>query len=139
MTPEQLQQMNQTPPGFDGLLGTEWVEVSGERVVAQLTVRPELHQPTGIVHGGVYATVVETTASVGASVYLDGAGFAVGITNSTDFLRSVREGVLTFTATPVQRGRTLQLWEVAVTDEQDRLVAHGKVKLMNMRGNQPPQ
>jgi 1,4-dihydroxy-2-naphthoyl-CoA hydrolase len=134
MTPEQL---NEYSSGFDALVGTEFVEVSGERVVARLAVRPELHQPTGIIHGGVYATVIETTASVGASVHLTGDGYAVGLTNSTDFLRAVREGVLTFTAIALQQGRTLQLWEVDVIDEQDRRVAHGKVKLMNMRTTPP--
>jgi 1,4-dihydroxy-2-naphthoyl-CoA hydrolase len=134
-----LEQLNEHNSGFDALVGTEYVEFSPQRVVARLQVRPELHQPTGIVHGGVYASVIETTASMGANVYLDGAGIAVGVTNTTDFLRSVRTGVLTFTATALQQGRTLQLWEVDVTDEEGRRVAHGKVKLMNMRSTPTPQ
>jgi uncharacterized protein (TIGR00369 family) len=56
----------------------------------------------------------------------------VGVNNSTDFLRAVTEGRLTATATPVHRGRSQQLWQVAVTDEQDRLVARGQVRLQNL-------
>jgi uncharacterized protein (TIGR00369 family) len=55
----------------------------------------------------------------------------VGTSNHTDFLRPVREGTLTATATPVQRGRSQQLWDVAITDEEDRLVATGRVRLAN--------
>jgi 1,4-dihydroxy-2-naphthoyl-CoA hydrolase len=129
MTPEQYQE-HASP--FDRLVGWELLEASGTRVVGRLDVREQLHQPTGIVHGGVYATVIETTCSLGGWLATDRRRPVVGITNSTDFLRAVRDGVLTFTATAIQQGRTLQLWEVEVRDEDERLVAHGKVKLMNL-------
>lgn len=124
----QLEAM--TPP-FDRLLGSRIVEASGQRCVMTLAIRPDHHQPTGVVHGGVYTTVIESAASLGATLWLDDEGVALGVTNSTDFLRAVRGGDLTFTATPVHQGRMLQLWEVGVTDEDGRLVAHGKVKLVN--------
>lgn len=131
LDPERL--ADATSP-FDRLVGSRIVEASGERCTIELTVRPEHHQPTGVVHGGVYATIVETAASIGATLWLQGDGGAMGISNSTDFLRAVREGELTFVATPLQQGRTLQLWQVDVTDEAGRRVAHGKVKLANVRG-----
>jgi 1,4-dihydroxy-2-naphthoyl-CoA hydrolase len=118
--------------GFDKLLGLRFEEASGDRVVAVLRVTPDLHQGHGIVHGGVYATAVESTASVGASLWLGLEARAVGISNSTDFLRPVREGELRIEATPINRGRSTQLWEVAVTDERGRAVAHGRVRLMNL-------
>jgi 1,4-dihydroxy-2-naphthoyl-CoA hydrolase len=125
---EQDQEL-QSP--FDKLLGLRIQEASGDRVVAVLPVTPDLHQPTGLVHGGVYATVVETTASVGATLWLAGRGQAFGISNHTDFLRPVRDGDLRVEATPLSRGRTTQLWQVSVTDERGRGVAHGKVRLFN--------
>ncbi len=119
---------------FDELVGTEVTEASGDRVVARVAVTGRLHQPNGIVHGGLYATVVETTASIGANLWLDGDGVAVGVANHTDFLRSVRAGTLRVDAVPVQRGRSLQLWRVDVTEEAGALVAYGNVRLMNLRG-----
>ena len=119
--------------GFDDLIGHRVVSASGDEVRSTITITPELLQPGLIVHGGVYATVVETTASIGATLWLDGDGVAVGITNSTDFLRRTEAGVLSVVATPLQRGKTLQLWQVSVTDDEGRLVAHGRVKLANIR------
>ena len=123
--------------GFDAVVGLELLTADGDRVTGRLPVGPHLHQPYGIVHGGVYATVVETTASVGGALWFearsDGAGHVVGVSNHTNFLRAVREGVLDVEATPVHRGRTQQLWQVAVTDEQGRLVARGEVRLANIR------
>ena len=117
--------------GFDDAVGTTITEASGDRVVAELQVDPRHHQPSGIVHGGVYATLVETTASVGASLWLGEGRFAMGVTNTTDFLRPVREGTLHAVAEPIQRGRTMQLWQVTITDEQQRPVAAGRVRLFN--------
>ena len=126
---DQPDQVLQSP--FDKLLGLRIQEASGDRVVAVLPVTPDLHQPSGLVHGGVYATVVETTASVGATLWLAGRGQAYGISNHTDFLRPVRDGELRVEATPVSRGQTTQLWQVAVADERGRAVASGKVRLFN--------
>ncbi len=120
------------PSRFDKLLGLRFEEATGDRVVAVLPVTPDLHQAYGIVHGGVYATVVETTASVGAALSLGAEGRPVGIANHTDFLRPVREGELRVEATPVSRGRSTQLWEASVTDGRGRTVAHGRVRLMNL-------
>ncbi len=101
-------------------------------MVAHLAITPALQQPYGIVHGGVYCSVVETTASVGAALWFGERGHVVGVANHTNFLRATREGVLTVRATPVQRGRTQQLWTVDVRDEQDRLVAKGEVRIANI-------
>jgi 1,4-dihydroxy-2-naphthoyl-CoA hydrolase len=117
---------------FDDLLGVRITSASGERVLAELEVTPQLHQPNGIVHGGVHATVVEVTASVGASLWLGDGRAAVGVSNHTDFLRSVSEGLLHAEALPIQQGRTMQLWRVEITDESDRPIASGRVRLMNL-------
>lgn len=118
--------------GFVALLGLKFDEVSGDRVVIRWQVRPELHQPFGIQHGGVYCSVVETAASVGASVWLGDRGTVVGVSNQTDFLRAVRDGELTAVGTPIHRGRSQQLWQVEITDGDERLVARGQVRLQNL-------
>ena len=118
--------------GFVEVLGLQLERHDGDEVRARLTVTPDLQQPYGIVHGGVYCSVVETAASVGAALWFGDRGHVVGVANHTNFLRAVREGELTVHATPVQRGRTQQLWTVDVRDEQDRLVARGEVRLANI-------
>jgi uncharacterized protein (TIGR00369 family) len=121
--------------GWDRAIGMNWTEASADRVVGHWTVTPQHHQVFGIVHGGVYCAVVESAASFGAALWLDSTGRGrrvVGIANSTDFLRSVSEGTLTATATPVHRGRSTQLWDVEIRDEGERLVARGQVRLQNL-------
>ncbi len=118
--------------GFVALLGLTFDEVSGDRVVIRWKVRPELHQPYGIQHGGVYCSVVETAASIGGALWLGDKGTVVGVSNQTDFLRAVRDGELTAVGTPVHRGRSQQLWLVEITDADGRLVARGQVRLQNL-------
>ena len=118
--------------GFDSLIGLQLDEVGADAVVGHWEVRPELLQPWGIQHGGVLCSVVESVASIGASVWFGDRGTVVGTSNHTNFLRAVREGTLTARATPVHRGGSQQLWEVDITDEQQRLVAKGQVRLANL-------
>ncbi|MEU4474081.1 PaaI family thioesterase [Micromonospora sp. NPDC023888] len=118
--------------GFVALLGLTFEEATADRVVIRWQVRPELHQPFGIQHGGVYCSVVETAASVGGSLWLGDRGTVVGVSNQTDFLRAVRDGELTAVGTPVHRGRSQQLWQVEITDADERLVARGQVRLQNL-------
>jgi len=118
--------------GFLKLVGLRIEQASGDRVVLTCPVTPDLHQPFGLVHGGVYATLAETAASVGASLWFGDRGKVVGVSNHTDFLRAVRRGELRAEATPLSRGRTTQLWQVEIVDEQGRLIAHAKVRLQNL-------
>jgi 1,4-dihydroxy-2-naphthoyl-CoA hydrolase len=125
---------NLTAGGFVGLLGLRFDEVGPDRVVISWDVTPALHQPYGIVHGGVHASVVETAASIAGAAWLGERGQVVGVSNSTDFLRAVREGTLRAVAEPVHRGRLQQLWLVEIRDEAGRLVARGQVRLQNIVG-----
>jgi 1,4-dihydroxy-2-naphthoyl-CoA hydrolase len=124
--------------GFIELLGLRAVEANADRVVLEWDVRPDLHQPFGIVHGGVHCAAVETAASIAAGLWLGDGGQVVGVSNQTDFLRAVTEGRLTATASPVHRGRLQQLWAVDITSEDGRRVARGQVRLQNLRPEQTP-
>lgn len=113
----------------------EIVESSPDRVVGEIQIAEHHHQPYGIVHGGVYCTLVETLASTGAALWALDQGMVgcVGVHNATDFVRSVREGVVVGVATPIHRGRTQQLWLVEITRRGDgKLVARGEVRLQNV-------
>ena len=121
-----------TVPGFDKLLGTEYLEVGPDRVHAQLEIRSDLHQPYGIVHGGVLCSIVESCASMGAGMWFADRGGVVGVSNHTNFLRASRSGTLSIEATPIHRGRTQQLWLVEISNEQGKAVARGEVRLANI-------
>ena len=133
MTPEELAVKQRSP--FDRLIELKVVEASAHRLVARLTVDPDKHtQPYGIVHGGVYCAMAETAASIGASLAMgdDGDAGAVGQSNHTDFLRATRSGTLTAVAAPSHIGRSVQLWQVEITDEDGHLVAQSKVRMFNV-------
>jgi uncharacterized protein (TIGR00369 family) len=122
-------------PTFVGHTGIELTDASADHAVGRLEINENHHQPYGVVHGGVYCTLIETLASTGAAIWAIEAGMAgaVGVSNTTDFIKAVQSGVLVGRATPIHRGRTQQLWEVEVTREEDgRLVAHGQVRLHNV-------
>src|SRR5438093_11460626 len=92
--------------GFVAHLGLEIEAASADAVTVGLTVRDELLQPYGILHGGVHCSLVETTASIAAALWYGDRGQVVGVSNHTDFIRAVSSGRLTARATPVARRRS---------------------------------
>jgi 1,4-dihydroxy-2-naphthoyl-CoA hydrolase len=119
---------------FVSYLGLEYTEVSGDRVVATWTAGERHHQPYGIVHGGVHASVVETLGSIGSTAWLGADGKCVGVNNTTDFYRAAREGEMTSVATPIHQGRSQQVWLVETRDGEGRLVARGQLRVQNLTG-----
>lgn len=108
-------------------------EISGSRVLGHVDLGEQHHTPWGIVHGGVYSTAVESAASIGACTAVAEKGLvAVGLTNTTHFLRSVTSGTVLVEARAINQGRTQQLWQVDVKDDSGRLIAHGEVRLQNI-------
>jgi len=121
--------------GFDtAALGLVWDRLSLEAAHAHLEVDERHHQPYGIVHGGVWCSVVESLASVAAALQVAGSGrYVVGVSNSTDFLRSHRHGRIDAVATPIHVGRTQQLWQVVLSRASDQAaIARGQVRLANV-------
>ena len=113
--------------------GFEPTEVSGTHVRGHIDIDERHHTPWGIVHGGVYATAIESAASIGASTAVRDQGqVAVGLTNTTHFLRSITHGRVTVEAEALNQGRTQQLWKVDIRDDRARLLAHGEVRLQNL-------
>lgn len=122
-------------PGFIALMGLEVDEVGAERVTGHLDVGTEHLQPYGLVHGGVYAAVAETLASLGAMAAARREGpslGAVGLENHTSFLRAVGAG-RRIEATAVVRhgGRRVHHWTVTMRDASDgRELAVSTVRLL---------
>ena len=126
------------PGAFLKALGMKFDVIEPARVVGSIDVGPDHHTPWGVVHGGTFTTAIESAASVGASAAVRGRGMvAVGLTNTTHFLRSLTSGTVFVDAVPVNQGRTQQLWRVDIADDEGRLIAHGEVRLQNVEA--PPR
>ena len=109
-------------PGFDGLYGLELLDVSDDRVSGQVVVRDQLKQPYGLVHGGVYASIAESLASLGTGAVVARSGrVAMGMSNQTSFLRPITKGTIHAVAIRRHAGRSTWVWEVEMSDDQGRL------------------
>ncbi|HWF16425.1 MAG TPA: hotdog fold thioesterase [Acidimicrobiales bacterium] len=111
------------------LLGVEVVEAAPERVVMRLPVDWRVHQPYGILHGGVSALLAESAASFGAALAAGPGRSVVGIELNASHLRSLREGHLTADATPIRVGRTIQVWRIVLTDDEGRAICESRCTL----------
>jgi uncharacterized protein (TIGR00369 family) len=131
--------MNEAPEGWLHAMGVTITYATDEEVRAELTVGPEHLQSYGIVHGGVHCGVIESLASIGAALYaLPRGQSVVGLENSTSFVRAVRAGAkLHAVSTPITRGRRTQVWEARVLDEEEKVVATGRVRLLCIESDQP--
>ena len=116
-----------TPPGRDGfgdLIGLEYLEMGPEEVRARLEVRDDVRQPVGLVHGGVFSSMAESMCSAATWLSVRDEGMAaMGQSNSATFIRPITEGHVHATASPRHRGRTTWVWDVEITDDDDRLCA----------------
>lgn len=125
-----------TPKGneFLQVSGLQVEELSGTKVRGFIDLDERHHTPWGVVHGGVYATAVESAASLGASAAVEERGqFAVGLNNSTDFLRPMTEGRVEVVAEPIMQGKSQQLWQVIITRaENGKEISRGQLRLQNV-------
>jgi 1,4-dihydroxy-2-naphthoyl-CoA hydrolase len=121
--------------GWNEAMGVKFVTASADEVVAEIEVDRRHHQPYGIVHGGVYAGLIETLASTGGALAAMARGqVVVGLENHTSFIRAARAGRVRFTATPITRGRTSQVWEGTARDDEGHVLATGRVRLLCLAG-----
>jgi uncharacterized protein (TIGR00369 family) len=132
---------NSVTAGFDDTLGIKILELTPDGGRAQVTIKDHLLQPWGIVHGGVYCSLIESLASLSGHTWLNAkgdGGTVVGVNNNTDFLRAISSGTVTAASTPIHRGRRQQLWLITITGDDDRVVARGQVRLQNITDATPP-
>jgi uncharacterized protein (TIGR00369 family) len=110
--------------GFDQLYGLELIGYDEAEVTARVAVREELKQPAGLLHGGVYASIAESMASLATALAVMGEGnTAMGLSNSTSFLRPITDGIVHAQATRLHRGRTTWVWDVRFSDDDGRTCA----------------
>ena len=109
-------------PGFDRVYGLEILDVDPDHARAEVQVRDELKQPLGLVHGGVFAAIAESLASIATAMAVrDEHRIAMGLSNQTSFLRPITEGTIHAVAVAKHRGRTTWVWEVEMSDDSGRL------------------
>jgi uncharacterized protein (TIGR00369 family) len=109
---------------FDALYGLVIHEVSDEEVTASVPVRDEVKQPMGLVHGGLFASIAESLASMATALAVAEDGKqAMGLSNATSFMRPITEGTVHATARRLHRGRTTWIWDVEITDDAGRRCA----------------
>ena len=105
-------------------LNIEYVDVGEDFIVARMPVTPKVHQPDGVLHGGATAALAESIGSVAVFVFSKEPDAVVrGIEISANHLKSVSSGYVYATARPVHLGRTIQLWEIRVTNEAEELIS----------------
>ena len=138
MANEFSTQFNASPEGWVRATGMTITHATKDEVRAELTIGQQHLQGYGIVHGGVHCGIIETLASMGAFLFARDRGqHVVGLENNTSFIRAVRLGArLHAVATPITRGRQTQVWQAQVLDDEDRVVATGRVRLLCLSPDQ---
>ena len=107
--------------GFDARYGLEILSLVEEEATARVAVRDDVKQPAGLVHGGVYAAIAESLTAAATTQAVGDAMVARGISSQTSFLRPILQGTIHATARRRHRGRTTWVWEVDITDDEERL------------------
>lgn len=124
MTLPPVAQINEHLLGFDRLYGLELLEMTDSEVRARVLVRDEHKQPAGLVHGGLYASIAESVASIATGIaVLEEGNVAMGMSNNTSFLRPTTAGTVHAHAVRLHRGRTTWIWDVTFSDDDGRACA----------------
>jgi 1,4-dihydroxy-2-naphthoyl-CoA hydrolase len=109
---------------FDGLYGLQVQSVTDDEARATVPVRDAVKQPMGLVHGGLYASIAESLASMATAIAVNSDGKqAMGLSNATSFMRPITQGTVHATARRIHRGRTTWIWDVEITDDEGRRCA----------------
>ena len=105
-------------------LEIEYVDVGEDFLVGRMPVNPRVHQPDGVLHGGAMVALAESVASAASYIFIDAQQFIVrGIEISANHIKSIVSGFVFAKATFIHKGRTTQLWDIKITDEQDQLIS----------------
>ena len=126
---ERLTERFSSSQNVHGLLGVEMVELTPERVVLQVSVGPKVHQPYGILHGGVSALLAESAASIGGALNVGAEHIVVGTELNCSHLRSMSSGTLIATATPIRTGQRVHVWAIDLTDQEGRQICVARCTL----------
>lgn len=111
------------------LLGIRFTEIGENYLKASMPVDKRTHQPYGLLHGGASVVLAETLGSTGAMLAAEPGKRVVGLDINANHIRGVREGLVVGTATPLHIGRTTQVWNIQIVDENDKLVCVSRLTM----------
>ncbi len=115
-------------------LEIEFIDVTDTTVVARMPVTPRVHQPDGVLHGGASVALAESVGSAGAFIFLNEENVAIrGIEIAANHLKSIKDGYVYATAKILHKGRTMQLWQIKITNEEKKLVSIIKLTTLTLR------
>ena len=115
-------------------LNIEFTELGENYAICKMPVNSSVHQPAGILHGGATAALVETVGSFASRYFIKDREMAIrGVEISTNHVKSISEGFVYAKATNIHMGRTMQIWEVRVTDENNNLISIGKLTTLAIK------
>lgn len=118
-----LERLNAPQENMLGHLGIEFLEIGKDYIVARMPVDKRTQQPIGLLHGGASVVLAETLGSVAAGASIDPENYyCVGLEINANHVRGVSSGYVFGKTTPLHVGRSTQIWEIRITDEQERLV-----------------
>ncbi len=121
----------------DGLLGIRITEIGEDYVRGELEVCQRVHQPFGLLHGGVSCVLAEALGSIGANLACDAEHAAVGVEINASHVNGIRSGTVTGTARPLKTGRRLQTWEIELTGDRGQLVCAARLTAAIIPANRP--
>ena len=114
-------------------LNIEIIDVGEDYLIAQMPVNPSVHQPEGVLHGGATVALAESAGSFAAHIFMDPEKYILrGVEISANHVRSVKEGMIYARATFIHKGRTTQLFDIKITDEEERLISYCKLTTISL-------
>ena len=105
------------------LLGIRFVDTSGDRVVAELTIRDDLRTVGGALHGGTLMAFADTVGAAATIVNLPAGASTTTLESKTNFFAAGRGGMVRAESTPLHRGKRTMVWQTRVTDDAGRLLS----------------
>lgn len=105
-------------------LNIEYIDVGEDFLTAKMPVTPKVHQPDGVLHGGATVALAESVGSAASYIFLNSADFMIrGLEISANHIKSISEGFVFAHASFIHKGRTTQIWQIKITDENEKLIS----------------
>ena len=114
-------------------LDIEFIDVTDDTVTAKMPVNSRVHQPDGVLHGGASVALAESVGSAGAYIFLQEKNVSIrGIEIAANHIKSIRDGYVYAHATILHKGRTTQLWQIRIENQNKELISLVKLTTLTL-------